>query len=78
MEVKNIGDLPDLGTTPKTSNEEDRLTLEKNFDLPLRYGQTILREKDLSISCETITRSLLAKNTKFRSTIKKHVEKRLG
>lgn len=85
-EVKNVDDLPNRGSTQKTTKKEDKMILrvfEKNSRLSLRGGQAVLLKKGLDVSCDTIRRRLLAHDVKFRSVIKKpllsenHVKKRL-
>jgi len=67
-------DLLDRGFVQKPRRTE-WFYVWKNPRLSLRSRQAILHKKDLNILCDTIRRHLLAHEEKFRSTVKKSVQK---
>lgn len=87
IEVGNVDDLPERGSSQVTTEKQDRAILrlfQNNSALSLRSAQVKLRQKGLDISLNTIRSRLHANNLSFRATLKKpllsekHVQKRLN
>lgn len=76
--TKHVDDLPERGTTRKTSSAEDKRITNlflKNPRLSLRSAQEKLKKIGLNISLATIRRRLVEIKLKYRSTLRKPLTK---
>lgn len=87
LDVGNVDDLPERGSSRVTTKNQNRAIVrlfQDNPGLSLRSAQSKLRQKGIDLSLNTIRSRLRENELSFRSTLKKpllsqkHVQKRLN